>query len=982
MDVQHNEHLLINGDDDLTISIVQRGRAPEEGEFVISRTNTAYTGGYNMVIGNTNLTVASNVPMQISEHNDILVRTRGNYTNFFNVKVGPVAFAGKNKRQIVLVVANSVRLTDYDQGMFRYLHTGKGEQNLALRKGTCNLCYQLFTIKTIHRFSSEHKSQDFRQKFAGRNQNDLLNHVPQGLFFDKQKSKEAVLTVTDKTRTIPLTMFSDLPSNKMWISVVYYHIHQGLELVSLYPVVKSDNQIQYVNISEYVDKPIEKGINTCGISLKVTSDLPMEAPVELIYEIMTADGRKFIRLNLRIKQGITEDFYLEPLEKTRPSRSMDMRTKAGRTWLGTNFLRVPSPHDMVKYDKAILDAMEHTNIHKGRPKFKYDPLDNATQEAQRIEHSKLLHSPLTPANFVEKSTLCIQLETNNSKTRTTAYMIKGIYSMTKIPDCAESRLVFQIRPSNLGRLQIKTGFLVVFNSKGTTFPGFLERVDGNFCSFIVRPPTCAVDLKDDMSLTKMENQFLSFAHMTGLQLAEERDLVDYFFPTHFNLKERPCEPLVFCQTLHTAQQDTVENALVHDTNIPFLISGPAGAGKSLVILEIVLQMLVRKPRQKILLVNPTNHGLVDLHHKLSTLLENYTGNRFKALKIASPSQPRGPTCNHCYLNSAETQHEYPPAEYIKEFSVFLCTPTVALRLGFVEGLQLNFSAIIIDEAAYLTEVETVVSIIPHMPEQKPYPLVVMAGDVVQLTYQPRSSCAKLGGYGISTMKRLSVSKLYSSNPRIFPTLWLSFRNPKTMVDLMNKLAYKGVGEVHTGVTTHIGEIHACHTASATNQADNDTSTYSNVEAAMCLNFAVESRRNDPEMSHVILCCYAAQVAVFKQLQETMFPRGQEGQRFKVLTTETVQGSEADVVLLSPSIGGTYPTGPSNFAWSGNINRLTMCLSRSKHRFYIVGNLLLLNKIASYRMLITKATDMGLLYCHRHIKQLLDIDNRCLDIKKF
>lgn len=203
-----------------------------------------------------------------------------------------------------------------------------------------------------------------------------------------------------------------------------------------------------------------------------------------------------------------------------------------------------------------------------------------------------------------------------------------------------------------------------------------------------------------------------------------------------------------------------------------------------------------------------------------------------------------------------------------------------------------------------------------------------------------------------------------------------------MVDLMNKLAYKGVGEVHTGVTTHIGEIHACHTASATNQADNDTSTYSNVEAAMCLNFAVESRRNDPEMSHVILCCYAAQVAVFKQLQETMFPRGQEGQRFKVLTTETVQGSEADVVLLSPSIGGTYPTGPSNFAWSGNINRLTMCLSRSKHRFYIVGNLLLLNKIASYRMLITKATDMGLLYCHRHIKQLLDIDNRCLDIKKF
>ena len=962
----------LEGDEDFKLTITQRGRAPDDREFVITRTEHSFQGEYSRPLNDTGLTISATIWFQVGPWNEILGNTREGRQQLFNIKISTAAPHVVGKKQIVLLLARNLRLTDFDNNMFRDTHSTGGEQSILMKRGTCNLCRGIYTIKNIHKISEKHQWMEFGAKLTTDTRDRVIDNVPKGLFFDNTKKDENEWSITNRTKTLPLTLFAELPNNYTWISVVYYNKCQGIQLVSFHDIVTNEKQIQYIE----VNRPVNTGVNTCGSSLRVTSDLPLEAKVDLLYEVEMNNKRKTIKFTLAVKQGITEDFYLEPLDVGQQGRIQNLKSKANLTFLGKNFINIPPPEP--RFLKPVLDKMELIIKDKDKPKNQESHKGMKVNADHLAANWKLMEDKISPENFSEKTKLCILLEANKSEQHGASFNVEGIKSAMQAYDENESRITLMVRSSNLGRLQIKPGFQVCFTIHGNQFAGHLERAREDSCSFVVQKQISEIDTTAIVNITKMSNQFLTHIFLTSLQVVEEKKLLNYFFPHHPTPMQAFSPPMEFCQTLHQDQQDAVKKAITHDVNVPFLLSGPAGSGKSRVILEIILQILVEQPCKKILLVNPTNHGLIELCKKLTFLLNNYTGLRFRALKIVSPTQPKGPSCNHCYLNADGTRHEYPTPEYIKDFSVLMCTPSVAYRLGYMEELKLQFSAIIIDEAAFLTEVETLVSLVPHLPEDNELkPLVILAGDVVQLTYQPRSDCAKAGGYGLSTMKRLSESDMYLQHPEFTSNLQISFRNPVNMVNLMNSMAYKGKSQVQSAVTSHNGTIHACHSTSITKKAagKGDNSKYSHVEAATCLILATESRKRNPDKTHVILCVYIAQVAVLKQIQEAMFPEERNNQRFKVLTSETIQGSEADIVFLSTTIQGEYPKGPAKYTWTADINRLTMCISRARHDFYLVGDLLLLNRLPGFRKVITKATSMGQLYCHRNIKKLLDIDNR-------
>ena len=94
---------------------------------------------------------------------------------------------------------------------------------------------------------------------------------------------------------------------------------------------------------------------------------------------------------------------------------------------------------------------------------------------------------------------------------------------------------------------------------------------------------------------------------------------------------------------------------------------------------------------------------------------------------------------------------------------------------------------------------------------------------------------------------------------------------------------------------------------------------------------------------------------------------------EVITTESVQRSQAETVLISPSLSGVYSHFVLRGAWPTNILRLTMSLSRAKASFIIVGNLLLLNNIDIYAYLIETADKTQNLQCEEHIKAILKHD---------
>ena len=969
MDVQENVDPFVEENDDITITVTKQKRPPDVNEFIITRSENIVGGEFNKVLGNTGLAVSGNVGFEVNQYNDIMVKTEDSYELLFNVKIHPSVKRGKGKRQIVIRATN-LGIVSFDRETFKIRPAGQGEQRVSLRKNTCNLCLRPYTIKSIHTIGSYHTLQTRTKHLINPKSDSILNHITQGLFLNSSREETVHWKVTPDNQVFPLDLHASIQGNVVWDTIVYFNKTQGIRLKTDLYVQSYENQVQVVKLAE---SPVGEGVNKSGVSLEITTKLPIEADLSILYEINTNLGPKTIRLKLWVTQGVTKDFQLEKLEQQTPKPPPMKQEKHAPSWLGTNYLVHLMGQDLEKFHFSILNHMEQETLKRNNSSLKVTPLDCPVKEQQVKENWQLLLSPLTKSNYVNKLLLLVHIEFNNHMKYNPSYKVRSINSVAKNGNTETSRLILNVTNSTLGRLNLKTGHQVYFESPEQRFTGCLELTGEQTCSFIIDILPQDIDTQAEFTLSKMDNKFLSLVYISSLILTKRKNLVDYWFPTQYEPKGETVTAVTFHQRLSLGQEETVKKALNHPTTLPFIITGPAGTGKSFILLEVVLQLLERQPDKRILLVNPTNHGLIDLHRKLSDLLETHMDKKFRTLKIASPSQPKGPTCDHCYLNTAGTHHEYPPPEYITQFAVLLCTPTVAFRLGYLEGLKLNLSAIIVDEACFLTEPDTLTAVVPHLSaSDENKPLVVLAGDIVQLTYQPRSTCAKLGEYGTSTMKRLSSLDLYKTNPNIFIEMWLSYRNPKVMVSLMNKLGYQD--KVVSAVTTHTGKVFACHSTSIAKKAQGDKSTYSDVEAATCLYYASLCRQNNPKKSIVILCCYVAQVAIFKQLQRTMFPVGGAEERFKAVTTETIQGSEADIVFLCPTIQGSYPKGPANYSWPANKNRLTMSVSRAKSQFYLVGDLLLLNRIHSFKEVIDQATAMGNLICDQNIKDLLAYDN--------
>ena len=966
-----NEATPQEGEDKIIITVAQTGRPPNHNEFLITKTIEADISHHSVALEHSNLSIMSSLPFVVGLHNNIRLKTQKTYVELFSIKTVISPRKGKGIGQIVIIEtkAGNIRIIQSDDTTFVDNDLGNGEQSLQLRKTYCSLCYTTFTIKRIHEDSETHNFHRRMLRLADVKKGRTNDPVIKGLFLTEEKTIQTKWTITPETYIFPLDLYAELPGNLKWISIVYHDKTQGIELVTQNELIIYANQVHVVNMN---GRPIKQGRNKSGTFLRVNAGLPIKTLTSFIYELQSPDNKSY-RFNLEIEQGVTPDFYLEPLETSQSKQVFTQSTSPSTSHLGENYLRLPKFHEMTKLQNDILTFLE-ADLNRNSPR-RAEPIPLLSEEKRThaLHNSMLLQSPLTEENYVEKMTLLIYCEHLSYENSYRGYKFQSINSVAEIPGTMHSRVIVNVRDSNLNRLKLKPGYQVGFVTPEKSFTGYLEQIGENSCSFRIYSPPKDLQLNTSTVVTRLNSKFLCYVYITSLKLVKEKGLLPFLFPTTYTANEAISLSPRFYQKLSQGQQEIVTKLMNHNPVIPFMLTGPAGAGKSLVILEAILQLITSRPSSKILLVNPTNHGLTDLHDKLNLLLERHLDQKFAALKIASPQQPKGPTCKHCFLNKEESHHEYPPKEYITKFAVLICTPTIALRLGHIPGLDLNLSAIIIDEACFLTEPETICALAPHLKSDEPKPLVILAGDVAQLTYQPRSSCAQLGQYGTSTMKRLSTSALYQDSDQIYVRLKDSYRNPPVIVELMNELAYKG--QVQSAVIGRAGAVFAYHTTSTSTTAKGDKSYYNGAEAATCLHFANEFRQAYPDLSIVILCCYTAQVAVFQQLQNTMFPNERKSERYKALTTETVQGSEADIVFLCPTVHGDYPRGPIGYSWPANINRLTMCVSRTRNLFVLVGDLLLLNYIPSFKIIIDKASEKGGLVCQPNIRKLLSLDSR-------
>ncbi|RVE55283.1 hypothetical protein evm_000181, partial [Chilo suppressalis] len=226
---------------------------------------------------------------------------------------------------------------------------------------------------------------------------------------------------------------------------------------------------------------------------------------------------------------------------------------------------------------------------------------------------------------------------------------------------------------------------------------------------------------------------------------------------------------------------------------PYIVFGPPGTGKTMTIVEAIVQLVVKKARHRILVCTDSN--MAADHIALMLLKFN------KQLKISNflfraNSQNREwsvmPTELHPVSNGTNYENFYSVNnEMMASYRIVVTTLSHAAKYSSRRNQQvhkLQMSHLFIDEAAQASEPA---ALIPITGLLAPNGRLVLAGDPKQLGPMCISREAHNRGLGKSLLQRLleTYSNLYQNNPRYIMMLVKNFRSDPDILKLPNSLFY-------------------------------------------------------------------------------------------------------------------------------------------------------------------------------------------------
>lgn len=246
--------------------------------------------------------------------------------------------------------------------------------------------------------------------------------------------------------------------------------------------------------------------------------------------------------------------------------------------------------------------------------------------------------------------------------------------------------------------------------------------------------------------------------------------------------------------LLTGEQKAVDSVLARSYgNVPFLVNGPPGTGKTKTMVEIVAQMAFDPENEGAILVcAPSDSAADTLALRLRSHFEPKVMFRLNDFSRTFAEVPQE-LLPYCYVQS-DIFH-LPPLTELMSCKIVIATcraadvlvqarvtnsdlvalenntldmlhPQLAPKHRDARNLRLHWAALIVDEAAQATEPEMLIPISVVAPptscNTKPNPIFVMAGDQYQLGPRIYNSSTTLH---ISMFERLSNEKIFASHPQ-------------------------------------------------------------------------------------------------------------------------------------------------------------------------------------------------------------------------
>uniref|UniRef100_A0A5B7CCG0 RNA helicase n=1 Tax=Davidia involucrata TaxID=16924 RepID=A0A5B7CCG0_DAVIN len=432
----------------------------------------------------------------------------------------------------------------------------------------------------------------------------------------------------------------------------------------------------------------------------------------------------------------------------------------------------------------------------------------------------------------------------------------------------------------------------------------------------------------------------------AVQAAESLE-TNLLFPSQSTQRSIHTTPIVPFTSVNEEQLHSVEIILGCKGAPPYVIHGPPGTGKTMTLVEAILQLYKTRKDARILVCAASNSAADHILEKLvGNVVAEVKENEIFRLNATSRSyedvQP-----NHirfCFCE--ESIFRCPPLKALMCYRVIIST-YMSSSLLYAEGIQRgHFSHIFLDEAGQASEPESMVPMSNLCQEET---VVVLAGDPMQLGPVVYSRDAESFGLGKSYLERLFECKYYHNGDESFiKKLVRNYRCHPAILDLPSKLFYKGEliawKEETSSLYSRLGllpdkefpvlfiGIQGCD-----EREGNNPSWFNRTEASKVVEIIKKLRASTDlrEADIGVIAPYRQQVIkITKALESLDIPD------VKVGSVEQFQGQEREVIIVS-TVRSTIKHNEFDKTYSlgflSNPRRFNVAVTRARSLLIIVGN---------------------------------------------
>ncbi|KAK6913964.1 DNA2/NAM7 helicase, helicase domain [Dillenia turbinata] len=440
------------------------------------------------------------------------------------------------------------------------------------------------------------------------------------------------------------------------------------------------------------------------------------------------------------------------------------------------------------------------------------------------------------------------------------------------------------------------------------------------------------------------------------------------FPSEFSgkrlIKPTPIVPIFYM--LNEEQKLSIEMILCCRGAPPYVIHGPPGTGKTITLVEAILQLYTTKANSRILACAPSNSAADHILELLvgQKAVEIKEDKVFRLNAATRPCEDVNPDLlGFCFCEDSIFQ--CPPLKALKGYRIIITTYTSAFLL-YEEGIARgHFSHIFLDEAGQATEPETMVPISNLCRRET---TVILAGDPLQLGPVVYSRDAETYGLGKSFLERLSECNFYIEGDKNYVTkLVRNYRCHPHILCLPSKLFYKGELIAckkdtkslmnwdflpNKEFTVSFVGIQGCD-----EREGNNPSWFNRIEASKIVEIIKKlTAGGDLKMDDIgVITPYRQQVLKIRKALENL-----NMEDLKVGSVEQFQGQEKEVIIIS-TVRSTVKHNEfdrvHSLGFLSNPKRFNVAITRAKSLLVLIGNPHIICKDPNW--------DQLLRYCSEH-----------------